>query len=419
MLFIGHTRFSLFDPNSTSWIASNGSKFSTIDEYRDYLFSDERLDTRANIFINYSLPILELASDGYEYYHVVSYSDSLPERFEAKLIAASSRYSFLILDKHVNGKGKINLDILARQKLSLKGEGGEIYGHFRLDDDDLLAVNFFRQSSKYMSDTFVGFVVSYGTGLTAIFDDGNFYYARHAYSPLNSMGQLRICSVDQNQVHRTPTVSSHNRVDRFNPVILDSQEISYLWVRHAGQDTSLSSGRERFLELSNVARELQKMPVISDSALFVESFPSVDDSCVKSLPGKSIGSLSQRDLSQGMARMPIDNGGVSQFSVKGQLVLAKGSNAKSVLASFVIKNLDSSSANNVLELSNRLRTQGIMHSPDKSIGFFKYVGSDKPVEDFEIFLDLPDDVVCSEVRVMNWSDSKSENTLSMLDISRM
>lgn len=419
MLFIGHTRFSLFDPNSTSWVASNGSKFSTIDEYRDYLFSDERLDTRANIFINYSLPILELASDGYEYYHVVSYSDSLPERFEAKLLAASARYPFLILDKHVNGKGKINLDILARQKLSLRGRGGEIYGHFRLDDDDLLSVNFFRQSSKYMSDAFVGFVVSYGAGLTAIFNDGNFYYAHHAYSPLNSMGQLRICSVGENQVHRTPTLSSHNRVDRFNPVILDSQEISYLWVRHLGQDTSLNSGRGRFTELSNIARELQRMPVISDSALLVESFPSVDDSYVKSLPGKSVGSLSKCDLSQGMARISIENGGVSQFSVRGQLALAKGSNAKSVLTSFVINNLDSSPVSNVLDLSHGLRAQGIMLSPDKSIGFFKYVGADKAVEDFEIFLDLPDGVVCSEVRVMNWSNAKSANTLSILDIFRM
>ena len=50
--FIGHTRFSLYQPGSTAWQASNKSKFRTPAEYQRYLYSAARLDARVDIFLS-------------------------------------------------------------------------------------------------------------------------------------------------------------------------------------------------------------------------------------------------------------------------------------------------------------------------------------------------------------------------------
>lgn len=243
MLFIGHTRFSLFQPNSTAWFASNNSQFKNEDDYREYLFSDVRLAPRIELFLNRSLPILARGSVGYAYYHVLSYSSLLPSQYRNLLIDAAERYPFLVLNEYVEGHCESNAHQLARRLFSTEHDGrisGEPIGFFRLDDDDLLSVNYFRDMSKHVTPENIGSRVTFGRGLTALYRDGNFENYREVYRPMIAIGLLEVGTVDRTGKVITPPDVPHTQSDRHGPVILDSRNISFIWTRHDNQDTALT-----------------------------------------------------------------------------------------------------------------------------------------------------------------------------------
>ena len=274
MLFIGHTRFSLFEPNSGAWVASNNSRFANEDDYRRYLFSDERLGLRAQIFIDYSLPILALASTGHSYYHVVSYSEELPTKYEKILEDAARRYPFLVLNKYVGGHCKSNTHhVAARLYNPETGDRarGEPIGLFRLDDDDLLSVEFFNRMATHIRPDNVGYQVTFARGVTALYKNGAFENMRESYHPMNSMGLLSIGRVTSTGQFELPREVAHNKSDRANPVILDSRHIGYLWVRHETQDTTLLfDGPSRTLD------EMNRFPALPKDVDLPALFPAPD-----------------------------------------------------------------------------------------------------------------------------------------------
>lgn len=259
LLFVGYTRFSIFTPGSGAWVASNNSRFKTEEEYRNYLFSEERLDTRARIFTELSIPSLAKAAAGYDYYHVVTYNDFLPSKYRVALEECALRYPFLILDKIVDGRGSMNSHQLLHR---LYGEGGrergEAFGLFRLDDDDLLAGSYFEQMAKHVRPDMVGYQISLGRGVTALYDGDGFTNFREAYAVMNSMGLLSVGQVTADGKLVLPADASHNRSDRTNPVVLDSRRLSWLWVRHNTQDTTLTFGEE-----DKTLAEMNRHPALS------------------------------------------------------------------------------------------------------------------------------------------------------------
>ena len=64
MYFIGQTRFSLYVPNSVAWNVSN----FTEQEYIAHLFSDERMNVRAKIFSELSIPLMDKMKGNFEFY---------------------------------------------------------------------------------------------------------------------------------------------------------------------------------------------------------------------------------------------------------------------------------------------------------------------------------------------------------------
>src|SRR5699024_123586 len=98
-MFIGQTRFSLFMPGSSAWRASDNTRFRSESEYLEYLYSEERLEARAKLFFDFSLPQLADAARGYDVTHLVSYSDSLPAKYQRQLEEAAAGYDFLQLDR--------------------------------------------------------------------------------------------------------------------------------------------------------------------------------------------------------------------------------------------------------------------------------------------------------------------------------
>lgn len=269
MKFIGHTRYSLYIPNSTAWKVSNGTRFSSPEDYRDYLYSDERMGLREQIFLNESLPALKEASTGHELRHIVSFSTSIPEHRKEALRKAAKEFSFLVLDEVPDGARPSDRYELVGDFLSK----GTVFGDYRLDDDDVLPVNFFDRMSQYLTPAHVGYVISFPLGVEAILTDGSAFNLREAHYPMNSVGQLGVCKKMLDGSVQKPSATSHTKADRHNPTVLDSRQIGYFRYNHTGQDNVLSASGEG--DLSRLVASMQHFPALSPDFDLAKAFPFV------------------------------------------------------------------------------------------------------------------------------------------------
>lgn len=269
MYLLGHTRFSVFEPESGSWRLSRAIGKTRTSAYLDQLYDPERLSARVEIFIGLALPILEKAQEGHHLLHVVSYSEELPDAVEEELIAACEKYDWLRLDKRTdrNRKGK-SLDRWAQESFPK----GEIYAEYRLDDDDLLSVEFFDSLSKFGNENFVGFIVSHGYGIQAFYGDGSFKEPRIEHRPKIAIGLARICKIDETGEIIGPRRKAHTLSDRVAPVILDSRRIMFLHSFHLTQDSGVDKPDG---DLGNRLRNYLSLPPVREPESLTKAFPGV------------------------------------------------------------------------------------------------------------------------------------------------
>lgn len=271
-MFVGHTRFSLFSPSSTGWKASNGTRFRTADEYRRYLFSDERMGPRMEIFTSLSLPQLDAASRGFQVSHVVSYPAVLPGKYRRQLQEAASAYPFIVLDEHGPSGSRLSPRQLAADRYRASGEP---FARYRLDDDDLLPVDYFAQVAPYVRPENAGFMVSLGAGAMALYADRQYFNIRRCHVPMIAIGLLSICRYAEDGTLLEPVAAPHNQSDRSNPVILDSRRPGYLWTRHVAQDSSLGFGTPDMEGLTDLLLSyMDKHPAATPADGIEAAFPA-------------------------------------------------------------------------------------------------------------------------------------------------
>ena len=242
--FIGHTRFSLFAPESPSWRLSRESqKSSSLEAYKKALFDERRLSARADIFLNSTLPILDIARRQHKLIHVVSYSSELPDKYRTRLEEAAAQYSWLELDPRESGAS----DGLSSHKFVRRNfKKGTHYGLYRLDDDDILSSRYFDQAARYLSEPFQGMVLSLARGIQAFYRDGEFLCPRIEHRPKIALGLMGICQYTESGEIIEPRSGSHTKTDLVNPVLLDSSEISYVHTMHASQDSGIAKPDDDF-----------------------------------------------------------------------------------------------------------------------------------------------------------------------------
>lgn len=235
--FLGHTRFSLYEPSSPSWRLSRNAGRENPEEYFSRLYAASRMDDRVTIFFDHTLPLLEEARRDFDLHHVVSYSAELPDRYEHHLTTAATTYDWLHLDRRDahNRKGK-ELNAWARDKFAKR----TVYAEYRLDDDDLLASTYFQSLSSYLDHRFVGFYVSHGYGVQAYFDNGVFKDPRIEHRPKIAIGLARICQLTETGEVIGPRRVAHTQIDRHSPVIVDSKSIQFLHSIHLSQDSGVA-----------------------------------------------------------------------------------------------------------------------------------------------------------------------------------
>lgn len=294
-LFIGHTRFSMFVPGMGAWRTSDGTVFASSEDYKKHLYSDERLAVRSALFFDLSLPLLARAATGHPVIHMVSYSSSLPEKYVERLKAAAEQYPFLRLDARDDGQVAEEPSNLLRREYP---EQELVFAEYRLDDDDLLAADFFDQLMPYVTNAEVGRYVSLASGLTALYADGKFYDARQCRQPMVAIGLARICSLSADGTTTTPPLARHSVADTAAPVVLDSRRPAYLWTRHIGQDTAVvhTNSLEKSELQNRLAQGLGQFPAVTDWAEVERHFPGLVERMTASSVsgGASIALISKR-----------------------------------------------------------------------------------------------------------------------------
>lgn len=410
MYFVGHTKFSVYSPQSGAWKASNGSRFKTERDYRNYLFSDERLSNRIDIFINYSLPQLALASQGHHVAHLISYSELLPTKYEEMLQRAAEQYSFIVLERQQSGVPHIVLEDLCRQTLKGSSDPQQPFGIFRLDDDDLLPADYFEQNVPYIRSEFVGMQISLGEGISAIYQDGQFFNARKVYHPMLSIGYMSVHRFDADGIMSKIPAVPHSKSDRHYPVIMDSRRIGFFWTRHTEQDTVLglveSDAQSR---VESLKRHMNTHPAAHDIEEVLEAFPTLRDKITSASDpmAKHVELIpSPADLSSAGLHLKVEKAS-GEVSVSSTLYCDMSSIPRSALISFIF--VDSNGLRIDPEsLDDALEGQSIRRSGSARVGWFRYVGTKPGLNRSKLSITLPHGVFVGAVRVLRWGSSKSK-----------
>lgn len=417
LIFVGHTRFSVYSPNSGAWKASNGSRFKSQEEYRRYLFSDERLASRGEILINFSLPQLAQAAQGHEVTHLISYSEHLPKKYEGMLLDAAERYPFLVLDRQQSGTPHIQVEEIARGAVQ-KSDPNQPFGIYRLDDDDALPADYFAQNAPYVRDEYVGMQVSLGTGVSAIYKDGQFFNARKVYHPMLAIGYMSVHKFNaEGSMSRLPAVP-HSKADRHYPVILDSRKLGYFWTRHTEQDTVLGLVEtDEESRVSSLKRHMDTHPAVHDMEELFESFPCFDGKITAASKPSTIRQelvpAPKEVTSEGLHLSPNRSNG--NFVVSAELTCDMTAVPRNALLSFIF--VDVNGLRVAPEsLDESMQGQSIRRSGSARIGWFRYLGTKPGKNRTKMQFRLPSGVFVGAIRVIKWGQQSTSITIRSLSV---
>lgn len=262
-IFFGWTRYSAYHPKSRAFVAVRDAEDEAT--YKAQLWSAERMRTRSAIFFGLSVPQLHAMRGDHDYVHLVTYSDDMPDPWQAELQDAVAASDLLAL--HPVHRG---LRFLIRDHLVATGSPSRPVVTFRVDDDDLLATNYLDELAAYATAHDHGRAVSLARGYTALWHAGAVTQLRSTYRRLGSQGQACIGSWDAETGELDlPPMKSHASVDRRLPTILDARTPTFLQLRHLGQDTADEGG------LAALRATLGQHPPVEDVEEVLARFPSL------------------------------------------------------------------------------------------------------------------------------------------------
>lgn len=264
-IFVSYTRFSITDEYlSGSWHLSTQEKLNR-ENYLIKLFDPQRIETRLYIMENYLLPSLELLAKRFAFRHIVFYSYLLPDIYKKELSRLASQYKFLILSSKYSDPLNNN-DVLSFFKTKFSHLKTVIpAARMRIDDDDMLSTDYAQSIDEFVELKFSGMCVSLSRGVQALFDYNSktYFSPRIVNNPSVGLGLVEVGTFNpiEQVFEGIPNSGAHHNVSDRHPLILSSARISYLYTRHASQDSVLNGGLESIVKR---LRDNKNIPAIND-----------------------------------------------------------------------------------------------------------------------------------------------------------
>lgn len=278
--YFGTTRFSVFSPDSSDWLLSRTQGAIDPERYEKTLFSDSRMKPRVHIFCNIAAPLYQKMAERHSFCHFVFYSPRMPARWQDQLKEASTTYPVLKLVPV--DTARIDINSYARQHLVDIGERQEsLVFIFRVDDDDLLSIDYLDQVEPLMVDEHDGFAISFADGYAGIFENGEFVNIRKFTQSLTSIGQGVIGRwLPGRGELAIRLLVNHTKTHYRRTVLLDAQRPTFIQTRHTGQDTALTEGRGEAADPEAQKRAIlskfERLKPVETLKEFNEQFPSIE-----------------------------------------------------------------------------------------------------------------------------------------------
>lgn len=268
-LFVGYTRFSILDPGRSAFKLSRGGEE---DAYAAALFAPDRLRPRADAFLGIAAPLLQAMGEGRDYRHIVHYSNRLPEPYLGDLLEAARANPVLYPLCAEDGVTMTQaMTDLAREHRA------RVVVQFRVDDDDVLAVDFLDHLAPFARIEDAGRSVNLASGYAAYLDgEGRVHAPRIEERPFASCGQAYIGTFDLRTGRlRLDAKGQHTRMYRIRPHIVRAGPPTFLRLLHPGQDTRLDAGEA----MRAIHAELDRRAP-ADPAEVLTHFPTLADRLV-------------------------------------------------------------------------------------------------------------------------------------------
>ncbi|MGP5660961.1 glycosyltransferase [Psychrobacter celer] len=214
-----------------------------INDYRQMLFSDERLDLHENIFFDLTLHSVDEAikNSNSNVKLIMFISNELPDIRKKKLYNAAKEREYLnIKELTLNDDTLVSMGDEVVNLVS-KHHGEVVYATVRLDDDDALHPHFLQRLDEYIEPAYVGKCVSFSNGYAGLFD-GSKFTAFHTMNAINNAQGLTAISMKMTNGEIKGLKSiynsgvSHSRTHWKVPVVADGAKPMYIRTVHAQGD---------------------------------------------------------------------------------------------------------------------------------------------------------------------------------------
>lgn len=275
--YFGATRFSVFSPRSVSWRLTRERGAFDPAAYEAALFADVRMEPRIKIFCDLAAPVYQKMAESHEFRHFVYYSTRMPERWTNILRETAEKYPVLCLMPVDSDRLETIGHVTQVMREASASEDALVF-LFRIDDDDLLSIDYLDQISEYMHELHAGYGVSLADGYAGLYEAGGYQEFRKHTQILTSIGQGTIGSWNSASAKlNVPQISNHNRTHFRMSVLVSAQRPSFVQTRHVGQDTASREGAGESSESArgDLLTRFRKLREVDSTSELVSQFPTL------------------------------------------------------------------------------------------------------------------------------------------------
>lgn len=280
MKTVGHCRFSYFGTSDT------GRAIADLDAARQLLWNPLRMAVRFHLFENLTLPSIVNQSDQ-DFSFVIISSRQMPSVYRDRLEGLIEGFANI----RIHWTDKTHITKASRPIMEeASNDGKDRALHFRVDDDDALAVDYVRRLKQAAQPLDPKAVISFPYGVIGYLDQG---VAKH--SVFRKFGiAIGYGIVQGPQDFRSPFHIQHRKFAYAHPGVVDDSFGAYHYTRHSTNNTDgyattvHSSGKtaDALVKLSrrqNTEVPINTVTTAEAEAIISSAFPYTDGSSIRSI----------------------------------------------------------------------------------------------------------------------------------------
>jgi hypothetical protein len=229
----GHIRFSYYGVTDTRL------KPSEDDSTLLALYDETRMARRFHLFENLTLPSL-IAQTDRNFTTVIMSSDVMPDRFKERLVILAARLPGAVVEFSASRRGDLAFRRFIAESLAPRMSGTAV--HFRLDDDDALAVSYIARLRQISQTLPPSTHVSFPSGIM-LFPSGRDEPSGGSMPHQRFLTAIGLATVNSAKFTKNPFQMMHSNVWTRWPVVSDPSFPAFIRTQHFANDTAEKQDR--------------------------------------------------------------------------------------------------------------------------------------------------------------------------------